>query len=76
MGIDSYLNVITTQQIELGNARTAVTLHQERMTTAVNLILALGGGWDDSALPTGDQLRSPDMNDPAKTVNVAQPPAR
>ena len=76
LGIDSYLNVITTQQIELGNARTAVTLHQERMTTAVNLILALGGGWDDSVLPTGDQMRSPDMNDPAKTVNVAQPPAR
>ncbi len=76
LGIDSYLNVITTQQIELGNARTAVTLHQERMTTCVNLILALGGGWDDSAIPTGNQLRSPDMNDPAKTVNVAQPPVR
>jgi outer membrane protein TolC len=72
-GTDSYLNVITTQQIELSNARTAVTLHQERLTAAVNLILALGGGWDDSALPTGDQLRTPDMQDPAKTVNVAQP---
>jgi NodT family efflux transporter outer membrane factor (OMF) lipoprotein len=72
-GTDSYLNVITTQQIELTNARTAVSLHQERMTTSVNLILALGGGWDQSALPTPDQLRSGGLEDPAKTVNVAQP---
>ena len=75
-GTDSYLNVITTQQIELTNARTAVTLHQERLTAAVNLILALGGGWDNSALPQPDQLRSADMADPAKTVNVAQPVVR
>ncbi len=75
-GTDSYLNVITTQQIELSSARTAVSLHQERMTAAVNLILALGGGWDDSVLPTGDQLKSPDMLDPAKTVNLAQPPVK
>jgi NodT family efflux transporter outer membrane factor (OMF) lipoprotein len=75
-GTDSYLNVITTQQIELTNARTAVTLHQERLTSAVGLILALGGGWDDSTLPTPDQLRSLDSQDPAKTVNVAQPKAQ
>ena len=75
-GTDSYLNVITTQQIELTNARTAVSLHQERMTTSVNLILALGGGWDASALPTPDQLRSGGFEDPAKTVNVAQPVAK
>jgi len=75
-GTDSYLNVITTQQIELTNARTAVSLHQERLTTAVNLILALGGGWDQSALPTPDQLRSGGLEDPAKTVNVAQPVAK
>ena len=72
-GTDSYLNVITTQQIELTNARTAVSLHQERMTTSVNLILALGGGWDQSALPTPAQLRSGGLEDPAKAVNVAQP---
>jgi len=75
-GTDSYLNVITTQQIELTNARTAVTLHQSRMTAAVNLILALGGGWDNSTLPTPDQLKSPDMADPSKIVNVAEPVSR
>ena len=72
-GTDSYLNVITTQQIELTNARTAVSLHQERMTTAVNLILALGGGWDQSTLPTPEQLRSGGLEDPAKAATVAQP---
>ena len=75
-GTDSYLNVITTQQIELTNAITAVNLHQERMTAAVNLILALGGGWDDSTLPTPAQLKSADMADPAKSVTVAQPKAQ
>jgi outer membrane protein TolC len=75
-GTDSYLNVITTQQIELTNAITSVNLHQERLTAAVNLILALGGGWDQSTLPTPDQLRSGGMEDPAKSVTVAQPVAR
>jgi outer membrane protein TolC len=73
-GTDSYLNVITTQQIELNDARTAVSLHQERMTSAVELIVALGGGWNASALPTPEQMKSPDAQDPAKTGNVAQPP--
>ena len=72
-GTDSALNVITTQQIELTNARTAVTLHYDRMTASVGLILALGGGWDDSTLPTPAQLKSPDAADSTKTVNVAQP---
>lgn len=72
-GTDSYLNVITTQQIELSNERTAVSLRQERLTAAVNLILALGGGWDAAALPTDDQLKSHDLEDPAKAINVALP---
>jgi NodT family efflux transporter outer membrane factor (OMF) lipoprotein len=75
-GTDSALNVITTQTITLSNERTAVTLLQRRMVAAVNLIVALGGGWDASAIPTDDQLKSPDMKDPSKTMNVAQPPVR
>jgi NodT family efflux transporter outer membrane factor (OMF) lipoprotein len=75
-GTDSYLNVITTQQIELTNERTAVTLRQDRMVAAVNLILALGGGWNSSTIPTDDQLKSHDLEDPAKALNVAQPPVR
>jgi NodT family efflux transporter outer membrane factor (OMF) lipoprotein len=72
-GTDSYLNVITTQNLALADERAAVTILQRRMTTAVNLILALGGGWDSSALPTADQLRTVQMGDPANTIKVAQP---
>lgn len=75
-GTDSYLNVITTQTITLTNERNAVTLLQRRIIAAVNLIVALGGGWDISTLPTDDQMKSPDARDPAKTVSVAQPPVR
>jgi NodT family efflux transporter outer membrane factor (OMF) lipoprotein len=72
-GTESYLNVITTQLIALSDERAAVTLTQRRMTAAVNLILALGGGWDSSTLPTADQLRTVEMGDPANTKRVAQP---
>ncbi len=72
-GTDTYLNVITTQSIALSDERLAVLLLQRRMTAAVNLILALGGGWDTSALPTKDQIRSGALADPANTKNVAQP---
>jgi NodT family efflux transporter outer membrane factor (OMF) lipoprotein len=72
-GTDSYLNVITTQSIALSDERTAVILLQRRMIAGVNLVLALGGGWDSTTLPTPDQLRSTGLGDPASTKNVAQP---
>jgi NodT family efflux transporter outer membrane factor (OMF) lipoprotein len=72
-GTDSYLNVITTQTITLSDQREAVVLLGRRMTSAVNLIVALGGGWDSSTLPTPDQIRSNGMGDPAHTEKVAQP---
>jgi NodT family efflux transporter outer membrane factor (OMF) lipoprotein len=56
-GVDSYLNVITTQTIELTDERTYVTIQQRRMVAAVNLITALGGGWNAANLPNADQLR-------------------
>jgi NodT family efflux transporter outer membrane factor (OMF) lipoprotein len=51
-GIDSYLNVITAQTTLLNNQRTAVNLQMQQMTASVELIKALGGGWDQSQLPT------------------------
>ena len=71
-GTDSYLNVITTQTIALTNERSAVTLLQRRMTAAVNLILALGGGWDTSAVPSKEQIKNPAFGDPANHT-IAQP---
>jgi NodT family efflux transporter outer membrane factor (OMF) lipoprotein len=57
-GTDSYLNVITTQTILLNDQQNAVVILQRRLSAAVDLIKALGGGWDASALPSGDDLRS------------------
>jgi NodT family efflux transporter outer membrane factor (OMF) lipoprotein len=57
-GTVSYLDVITTQTIALTNERAAVSILQGRMTAAVNLIRALGGGWNASTLPSANDLRS------------------
>lgn len=57
-GTASYLDVITSQTIALGNERAAVQILGRRMNAAVNLILALGGGWNASSLPGPDALRS------------------
>ena len=55
-GIDSYLNVITAQTVLLNNQRTAVNLQSQQMTASVELIKALGGGWNESQLPSQKQL--------------------
>jgi len=73
-GTDSYLNVITTQIIALQDEQEAITILQRRMTAAVDLVKALGGGWDASALPSADAIRSAALGDPANTQNVARPP--
>jgi NodT family efflux transporter outer membrane factor (OMF) lipoprotein len=72
-GTDTYLNVITTESIDLSDQRQAVVLLQRRMTSAVNLVMALGGGWDASTLPTPDQIRSHGMTEPGNIQKVAQP---
>ena len=72
-GTDSYLSVITTQIIALGDQQTAVTILQRRMSAAVDLVKALGGGWNTSTLPSGDVLRSTALVDPSSTQNVALP---
>ncbi len=51
-GTVSYLDVITSQTIALTNERAAVQILQRRMTADVQLIRALGGGWDVASLPT------------------------
>lgn len=55
-GIDSYLNVITAQTTLLTNQRTVVTLQMQQMTASVQLVKALGGGWNVSQLPTPKEL--------------------
>jgi NodT family efflux transporter outer membrane factor (OMF) lipoprotein len=50
-GITSYLEVTTAQSAALTDEVTAVNILGRRMTSAVLLIQALGGGWDRSSLP-------------------------
>ncbi len=51
-GTVSYLNVIVSQTTALNNERTAVDILSRRMTAAVLLIKALGGGWNASQILT------------------------
>jgi outer membrane protein TolC len=44
-GVDTYLEMITAQQVLLGNQRQAVQVHGQQFATAVYLVKALGGGW-------------------------------
>jgi NodT family efflux transporter outer membrane factor (OMF) lipoprotein len=50
-GITSYLEVTIAQSADLADEVTAVDILGRRMSSAVLLIQALGGGWDRSALP-------------------------
>jgi NodT family efflux transporter outer membrane factor (OMF) lipoprotein len=72
-GTDSYLSVITTQIIALNDQQTAITILQRRMAAAVDLVKAVGGGWDASTLPSGNAIRTVALGDPKNTQNVAQP---
>jgi NodT family efflux transporter outer membrane factor (OMF) lipoprotein len=51
-GVDTYLQVITAQTIELANERNAIDILRRRLDASVLLIKALGGGWNVSKLPT------------------------
>jgi len=50
-GVTSYLEVITAQNAALADEVTAVNILARRMTSAVSLVQALGGGWSTSELP-------------------------
>lgn len=51
-GIDPYINLVTAQTTLLSDQQTLATLHTQQMTASVQLIVALGGGWDSTQLPT------------------------
>ena len=61
-GLTTYLDVITAQSTLLANERLATQLLGEQMVTSVQLVKALGGGWDASEIqnqqvhPTAGQI--------------------
>jgi NodT family efflux transporter outer membrane factor (OMF) lipoprotein len=50
-GIDPYIDVIIAQTTLLSNQQALTNLQVQEMTASVQLIEALGGGWDRSQLP-------------------------
>ena len=68
-GLDPYLDVITAQTTLLVDQQTQVTLRVTEMTAAVELVQALGGGWDTTKLPTADKVTT---NGAVKQVSTTQ----
>lgn len=56
IGIDPYINLLTAQNTLLADQQTVMNLRTQSMTAAVRLVVALGGGWDSSQLPTPQQV--------------------
>jgi NodT family efflux transporter outer membrane factor (OMF) lipoprotein len=55
-GIDPYIDVVIAQTTLLSNQQSLAALEVQEMTASVQLIQALGGGWDRSQLPTAAQV--------------------
>ncbi len=55
-GVDQYLNVLVAQTTLLNDQQQLANLRIQAMTASVQLIEALGGGWDRSQLPTPAQV--------------------
>jgi NodT family efflux transporter outer membrane factor (OMF) lipoprotein len=55
-GVDLYLNVFVAQTTLLSDQQQLASLRTQSMTYSVQLVEALGGGWDASQLPTPAQV--------------------
>jgi NodT family efflux transporter outer membrane factor (OMF) lipoprotein len=55
-GVDPYIDVVTAQKTLLADRQALATLHTQAMTASVQLIEALGGGWDSTQLATPEAI--------------------
>ena len=55
-GLDPYVDVVIQQNTLLSAQQTLTQIEIQRVTASVQLIQALGGGWDRSQLPTPQQI--------------------
>jgi NodT family efflux transporter outer membrane factor (OMF) lipoprotein len=68
LGINSYLNVITAQVSLLSNQQTDVSIRLQQMNSCVQLVMALGGGWSSTNMPSPRNiLHSSGTNNIAQT---------
>ena len=51
-GVDTYLQVVTSQTIALANERNDIDIQRRRLEASILLVKALGGGWDTTRLPS------------------------
>lgn len=65
-GVDPYLNVIVAQMVLLNDQQAAVNFRMQEMVASVQLIKALGGGWDSTQIPSPKEIRS----DPSLVSNA------
>jgi len=68
-GIDPYIDVLTAQNTLLADQQSLANLETQRMTSVVQLITALGGGWDRSQLPAPAEVS---QNPPAANGKIQQ----
>lgn len=54
-GTVDYTDVVTNQATALSNERTVLTLLGSRLTASVQLIAAMGGGWDSADIERTDE---------------------
>jgi NodT family efflux transporter outer membrane factor (OMF) lipoprotein len=57
-GLDPYLNVISAQTIVLADQQATVNFRMQQMVASVQLIKALGGGWDSLQIPSEKEVRA------------------
>ena len=62
IGVDPYVDVVLAQNTVLGDQETLNALQVEEMTSTVQLVQALGGGWDRSQLPAPSQVGAKTSN--------------
>jgi outer membrane protein TolC len=67
-GLDPYIDLAVAQSTLYGNQESLAALQIQQMTASVELIQALGGGWDQSQLPTAAQVTAK----PARTDTTIQ----
>jgi NodT family efflux transporter outer membrane factor (OMF) lipoprotein len=62
LGVDPYVTVVIAQTAYLNDQTQLNTLHVQEMISTVQLVQALGGGWDRSQLPTPQQAGAKQPN--------------
>lgn len=72
-GVDSYLNVITAQTSVLTNQLSEINIQLRQMTSSVQLVKELGGGWSTSQLPSMQDLTAKQPKMPANQPGGAAP---